>query len=124
MGDCIIENGEVTVGVTLMVGITRTGAGLLADAAAAAAPAPRLLLRPAAPAALILGPSIPPTTGPEMILLELKLPIPRGDAMGTAPVLVWAVAVVTTGLEYNGCCETAKSEPDWAVTSEDVADVR
>lgn len=98
VGDCIIEKGDWTVGVTLMVGITRTGAGLPAEAAAAAAPALRFL-RPAAPAALILAPGTPPTTGPAMTRLTLKLSKPVGDAIGTAPVFVWAVAVVTTGLE-------------------------
>lgn len=46
VGDCIIENGDVTVGVTLIVGITRNGFGALALAAAAAAAL--LFLLPAA----------------------------------------------------------------------------
>lgn len=69
MGDCIIENGEVTVGVTLIEGITRTGAGLGALAAAAAAAALRFL-RPAA--ALAAADLDPPTTGPETTRLLLK----------------------------------------------------
>lgn len=48
VGDCIIENGEVTVGVTLIVGMTRIGFDPPEAAAAAAA---LLFLRPDAPAA-------------------------------------------------------------------------
>lgn len=49
VGDCIIEKGLVTVGVTLIVGITLTGLGAAAEAAAAAAAA-LLFLLPAAEA--------------------------------------------------------------------------
>ena len=49
VGDCIMANGDVMVGVTLMVGITRIGAGLEPPAAAAAAAAAALrFLRPEA----------------------------------------------------------------------------
>lgn len=91
VGDCIIENGEVTVGVTLMVGITRTGAGLLDEAAAAAA---LRFLRPeaeaaaAAEAALVFEPATPPTTGPETTRFMLKLLGPTGVAIALAPVFV------------------------------------
>ena len=51
VGDCIMANGDVMVGVTLMVGITRIGAGLEPPAAAAAAAALRFLRPEAAEAA-------------------------------------------------------------------------
>lgn len=51
VGDCIIENGDATLGVTLIVGIILTGAGFAPDAAAAAADR---FLRPAADAAAAL----------------------------------------------------------------------
>lgn len=47
VGDCIMDQGELMVGVTLIVGITRTGAGAAAADAAAAAAALRLRLPPA-----------------------------------------------------------------------------
>lgn len=45
VGDCIIDQGELTVGVTLMVGITRAGRAADDEAAAAAAAEEALLLR-------------------------------------------------------------------------------
>lgn len=51
VGACIIENGDVMVGVTLIVGTNFTLAGFEddADAEAAAAPAPRFLRPKMAP---------------------------------------------------------------------------
>ena len=46
-----------------------------------------------------------------------------GDVTPLAAVFICAVAVVTTGDETTGICETAKSEPDMPVTSVDDADV-
>ena len=47
MGDCIIDQGVLIEGVTLILGITRAGLEALEAAAAAAAPELRFL-RPAA----------------------------------------------------------------------------
>lgn len=46
VGDCIIDHGELMVGVTLIVGITRAGLAPPAEAEAAAAPALLLRRRP------------------------------------------------------------------------------
>lgn len=109
VGDCMIEYGELTLGDTLMVGITLTGAGLGPDEAeAAAAPAERLRR--------------PPMMFPVCTLCWLKYD-GHCEACTEAAVPIGAVADVMTGFVTTGTCETARSAPDMPVTSEDVADV-
>lgn len=82
-------------------------------------------LRPAAAAALAADeppatpPSVPPTTGAAPILLVPKKPVPleRPPVTPLATLFVCAVAVVTTGLEMMGTCDTAKSGPERPVCS-------
>lgn len=46
--------------------------------------------------------------------------MPEGWVTPLATVFTWAVAVVTTGLEMIGTCETARSGPERPVISEEV----
>lgn len=85
----------------------RTSRFFLPDAAAAAEAAPP----PFGPAALQIG--NPPTTGPAAMRFIAN---ETGERMLLAPVTTGAVAVVTTGDDIKGVCETAKSEPDIPVT--------
>lgn len=85
---------------------------LAAAAAAAAPPEP-----PAGAAPTPAAPKLPPTTGPAaMRFVPKKLGVPTVETP-LATELVCAVAVVTTGLDMIGTCDTAKSGPDMPVVS-------
>lgn len=125
VGDCMIENGDETLGEMLIVGMTRTGREPPEAAAAAAAPALRFLLpADAAEAAAELPPPPPkipkaePVTGPAAMRCVLNR-FAKADGAATADAIDVSdeVALVNTGFEKRGTCETAISGPDIPVTS-------